>query len=263
MWGAATVYSGVLIVVVGLMHVIRPRRRVGMPTRMHALAVAAAGSCVALIGLLRPVYESRVVRRSTRLDAFLPAWQFREVHTLGVAAPPERVFDAITRVRAEDIRFFRTLTWIRRGGRSVPESILNAGPGEPLLDVATRSGFIWLGNEAPREVVIGTAVLAPRGWREKLTPEAFLEPLPPGFALAGMNFLVAPCGLNGSVITTETRVFANNRSACRRFAMYWRLIYPGSAIIRRMWLRAIARRALGKKFPASSSQLPAFGTSDP
>jgi hypothetical protein len=256
MWGAATVYSGVVIAVVGLMLAIRPRRALGIPTRMRALGVVAAGSSVALFGLLRPVHQSRVIRRSTRLDAFLPAWQFREVHALRVAASPERVFDALTQVRADDIRFFRTLTWIRRAGRSLPESILNAGTREPLLDVATRSGFIWLANEAPREMVIGTVVLAPPGTRETLTPDAFLRPLPSGFALAAMNFVVTPDGLNGSVITTETRVFANSRSACRRFAMYWRVIYPGSAIIRRMWLRAIARRALRKQFPASRSQLP-------
>ena len=62
------------------------------------------------------------------------------------------------------------------------------------------------------------------------------------FAIAGMNFLVTPDGRGGSIVTTETRVYANSDSARRRFAAYWRVIYPGSALIRRMWLRAIARR---------------------
>ncbi len=31
--------------------------------------------------------------------------------------------------------------------------------------------------------------------------------------------------------------------AAPRFAIYWRVIYPGSALIRRMWLDAIRRRA--------------------
>jgi hypothetical protein len=61
-----------------------------------------------------------------------------------------------------------------------------------------------------------------------------------------MNFVVTPDGPNGSIVTTETRVFASSASACRRFAVYWRVIYPGSAIIRRMWLRAIERRARGQ-----------------
>lgn len=60
-----------------------------------------------------------------------------------------------------------------------------------------------------------------------------------------MNFLVTPDEHGGSNIATETRVFANSDSARRRFAIYWRIIHPGSDIIRRMWLRAIKRRAEG------------------
>ena len=58
-----------------------------------------------------------------------------------------------------------------------------------------------------------------------------------------MNFLVTPDGPASSIVSTETRVFANSPEARRRFAAYWRAIYPGSALIRRMWLRAIDRRA--------------------
>jgi hypothetical protein len=59
-----------------------------------------------------------------------------------------------------------------------------------------------------------------------------------------MNFMVRPVGPNRSILTTETRVFANTPSARRAFGIYWRLIYPGSALIRRTWLRAIRKRAL-------------------
>jgi hypothetical protein len=58
-----------------------------------------------------------------------------------------------------------------------------------------------------------------------------------------MNFFVTADGPGGSIVSTETRVFANSAAASRRFAAYWRIIYPGSALIRRMWLRAIERRA--------------------
>jgi hypothetical protein len=97
-------------------------------------------------------------------------------------------------------------------------------------------------DEAPRELVIGTIVVRPPGARVRVRPEIFERSMPPGFALAAMNFLITPDGAGGSRVSTETRVFATNDDARRRFAMYWRLIYPGSALIRRMWLRAIARR---------------------
>ena len=44
-------------------------------------------------------------------------------------------------------------------------------------------------------------------------------------------------------LSTETRVDALGSSARRLFAVYWRVIYPGSAFIRRQWLEAIRRRA--------------------
>lgn len=186
---------------------------------------------------------SIVDRATSRLDDFLPAWQFSEVHSRRVEASPSRVYDAIKNVRADEIRLFRTLTWIRRAGRKMPENILHPGAKRPLLDVATSSGFIYLADE-PHEVVVGTIVIAPKNRpRPQLTPELFRSTLDPGFALAAMNFRIVPDS-DGSIVTTETRVYANDATARRRFAWYWRTIYPGSAFIRRMWLRAIARRAV-------------------
>jgi hypothetical protein len=197
-----------------------------------------------VIGLALPARESRVGKTESRLDEFVPVWQFSERHTIRIDAPPARVFEAIRHVRANEISLFNTLTWIRRGGRKAPESILNAGDSAPLLDVATRNGFIYLADDPPREVVIGTVVVAPPGGRGTLTPERFKAQLAPGFAMAAMNFLVTPDGPNASKVSTETRVFANSADSRRGFARYWRIIYPGSALIRRMWLRAVKRRAM-------------------
>jgi hypothetical protein len=58
-----------------------------------------------------------------------------------------------------------------------------------------------------------------------------------------MSFLVEADGAGGAWVRTETRVAATDAGSRRRFARYWRLIYPGSALIRRMWLRAIRKRA--------------------
>jgi len=237
------VYSGVVIATAGLVLFIKPIHRLRVTTRPQGLAILGLGVVLAGMGLILPTSESRITKAESRLDEFVPAWQFRERHTLRIAAPPERVFDAIRNVRASEISLFRALTWIRRGGRKMPENILNAGDSTPLLEVATKNGFVYLADEPPRELVVGTVVVAPPGTRGTLTPQVFKAPLAPGFALAGMNFVVTPDGPNSSIVSTETRVFANSPAARRRFASYWRVIYPGSAIIRRMWLRAIRRRA--------------------
>ena len=175
----------------------------------------------------------------------MPVWQFNERHTTHIAAPPERVFTATRVVTADEIPLFQLLTWIRRGGRPGPESILNASGRRPLLEVATSSGFIALADDSPRELVLGTLVMTPAPVRAAgpLEPRIFLSETPPGVALAAMNFLVIPDGAGGSLLSTETRVHAGDSSAAQRFAVYWRLIRPGSDMIRRMWLRAIKLRA--------------------
>jgi hypothetical protein len=244
MFGSAIVYSGFVITTAGLILFIKPIERLHVRSRSQALALAGVGAMLVGIGLSLPAPESRVGKKETRLDEFVPVWQFSERHTIRIDAPPARVFAAIKSVRANEIALFNTLTWIRRGGRGAPESILNAGDTAPVLDVATRNGFIYLADDSPREVVVGTVVVAPPGVRSKLTPQQFKTELAPGFAMAAMNFLVTPDGPNTSIVSTETRVFANSATARRRFARYWRIIYPGSALIRRMWLRAVKRRAI-------------------
>ena len=243
MFGSTLVYGGLVITTAGLILLVKPIERLHIKSRSEALAVVGVGALFIAIGLTLPAEESTVDKKETRLDEFLPAWQFSERHTMRIAAPPEKVFEAIRSVRANEIALFNTLTWIRRGGRKTSASVLNAGDTAALLDVATGSGFIYLADDAPREVVIGTVVVAPRGERGTMTPDRFKSQLAPGFAIGAMNFLVTPDGPNGSNVSTETRVFANNPSARRRFARYWRIIYPGSALIRRMWLRAVERRA--------------------
>jgi hypothetical protein len=91
-------------------------------------------------------------------------------------------------------------------------------------------------------------VAAPPGVRRARAPtpgEILAAEHLDGFAVATMNFAIAPRDDGACDVTTETRVFATDPDARRRFGAYWRVIYPGSALIRRMWLRAIKVRAEG------------------
>ncbi len=252
MGGSLPVYCGFLLGLLGLGLMVRPSRWLRVPTRRRALGVAATGGLIGLIGLALPVREQRAAVMATRLDGFVPAWQFREVHSIRIAAPPTAVYQAILRVRADEIFLFRTLTWLRRGGRPLPPGILNAGTRESLIDVATGGGFLRLVDSAPHELVIGTVVMAPPGGRGTVSPAVFQGPPLPGYVLAAMNFRVTPDAAGGSMVSTETRVIAGGPAARRRFAAYWRVIYPGSALIRRMWLKAIRQRAVDSSAATAS-----------
>ena len=213
--------------------------------RGSAVAVAVTGICLLLLGAVLPAPLRRLARRASILDDYVPAWQFDEVHARTMASPPDRVFDATRTTRPDEIRFFRALTWLRRGGRRQAPGILDAPPGEPILDTAVRGGFVLLAEDRPCEIVVGAVVVGQHRLTLPLTPAAFAAVDGPGFVKAVMSFRISPIGEGASRVTTETRVFATDPASTRRFAVYWRIIQPGSGVIRRMWLRAIQRRAAG------------------
>jgi hypothetical protein len=254
MAGIIVVYLGLITVFAGSVSVLKPLRFLAIHSRGHALIVIAVGLLIVITGSSLPARETRIATPRTQLDQFMPAWQFSERHTIRIAAPKEKVYVALKQVTANEIHFFRTLVWIRRFGRPGPESILNPPPGTPLLQVATKTTFIVLAEEPNHEFVFGTLIAAPRGWRPggNKTPEGFKALAAAdasGFVLAAMNFRLEDCERSGAaslpctMLTTETRVYATDASSRRTFARYWRVIYPGSSLIRSMWLRAVKERA--------------------
>lgn len=247
MIGVALVYGGLGLVVAGAMFLIKPIKRLRIHTRRRAGAILIVGLLLLSAGAALPATEDRSPGKVALIDAVMPVWQFSEVHVRHIDAPPERVWQALHETTAGDIRFFNLLTWIRRFGRSGPESILNPPSQTPILEVALRSGFLRVAEEQFREIVLGTVVLAPPGADGgSLTVNNFALLEGPGYAKAAMNFRINPDSAGGSVLHTETRVFATDDRSRRIFARYWRVIYPGSAIIRMEWLRAVGKRAEAK-----------------
>jgi hypothetical protein len=223
---------------------IRPIRRLGIKTRRRAAMISATGILVFIGGTSLPASEVASPTRTRIIDEFLPKYHFNEFHSTRIHAPPESVYAAVRGVTAREIRLFRILTWIRSPhiGKA-RESILAPPADDAVLDVALRSGFQLLGDAPPQEVVVGTILgRAPYGGQIP-SPEGFKNFNRPGHAKAVMNFRVTPEANGWVALTTETRVLATNERAKRRFGRYWRVIYPGSALIRVMWLKAIKARA--------------------
>ena len=245
--GVLLVDTGLAAMVLGGLSVLKPLRILGIHSREAGMLLCLGGVGVVVAGMLLPAPVERVAGADSDLDRAMPAWQFRERHRTHVNAPPEAVDRAIRAVSADEIRLFRTLTWIRspRLRQADGGSILSPPSGPvPLLDVVLRSGFIALSDRPAREIVLGTIVAGPvRALRGERTAENFIRLDVPGFAKAAMNFAIEPDRVGGSELTTETRVYATDSGAARRFAAYWRVIYPGSSLIRYMWLRAIGRKA--------------------
>lgn len=239
-------YLGCGLSLIGVVCLVRPLRWLGLRTRRRAGMAVLVGVVLAS-GALWGVRDQRADAPATLLDRYVPVYQFNEVHALEIGAPAERVYAALFDVTADEIRFFRTLVWIRRLGRPGPESILAPRPDRSLVETALSTTFSKLAEEPGREIVLATFVAAPesaagRDW----TPELFASLDEPGYAKAAMNFVVEPQGQTRSIVRTETRVYATDARTRRVFTAYWRTIFPGSAIIRREWLEAIRRRAEGR-----------------
>ncbi|MEW5981738.1 MAG: hypothetical protein AB1806_05135 [Acidobacteriota bacterium] len=238
-------YAGALLVVAGLVSIVRPVRMLGIRNRGLAVLVLVAAVGLVAWSLTRPALAYYVTEPDERIDTFAPVYQFKESYSIPVHARARKVLDAVSRVTADEIPLYRTLVWLRRGGVKGPESILNPPDGVPLVTVATRTTFIKLAEVPGRELVLGAVVLAPPGVRLAVasTPESFQALSLPGFAKAVINFSVHPLGDHWTLVRTETRVFVTDPESRDLFARYWRVILPGSALIRNMWLRAVKTRA--------------------
>ena len=184
----------------------------------------------------------------TQLDRWLPAWHFAETHATRVRAPAPVVYRALREVTAGEIRFLRPLMALRAlpavlAGRSRPRG----ARGEPVLEAAVRGGFVLLAEEPGRELVAG---VIGRFWRPAGNrpvaldgPEGFARFSEPGHARAAIGFRLEDEPGGRVRLVTETRIFTPEPGVRRRFGAYWRIILPGSALLRREWLAAVQRRA--------------------
>jgi hypothetical protein len=148
------------------------------------------------------------------------------------------VFQAIRTVTPQEVRFLRAFMGIRSFGRvHVPKAT-------PFLETFSRWGYRVLVDDPDRELVAGGIIRFTHASPPVLTdPRGFLAFADPGCAKVTLGFYVEDLGGGWSSVTTQTRVLGTDRKGRLWFGAYWRLIYPGSAIIRRMMLRGIKLRA--------------------
>jgi hypothetical protein len=181
------------------------------------------------------------------LDEALPEYDFSERHARHVAAPPERVDEAVRAVTTGDMPLARLLFALRAVPPKLRRRTARRRPTDvPLLELALRFGFGVLGDVRGDAVAIGMIgqpwKLAGGESRRFERPEEFVSFAEPGFVKAAMDFRFEREG-SGTRLTTETRVLATDPASRRRFRRYWLVIRLGSGLTRRSWLRAAERRA--------------------
>jgi hypothetical protein len=144
------------------------------------------------------------------LDRVLPKYQVRERHEIVVTASPEVALAAALALPAAPDRLVATLFALR---------------GLPHRGASIAVLFDRMGLDATR---------APRAYAGSFSPAKGLR--------IAFAFWTQPHP-HGARLATETRVHAETQSARARFALYWLVVGPFSALIRRRWLVAAKRAA--------------------
>ena len=236
------VYLGIVIFVVGLLSVIKPIRFFYIRSRKLALLLVGAGLLLFVTGMILPSPLIRSSRPHQCIDDFMPEYQFYEYHDMSVNAPAEAVNKAVREVAFTDIPIARWLLRIRG---------MTTGQFEqPILEELTQpgTGFLSLENSNPYEYVGG---MVGKPWSndqppDVKTPDEFRAFRLDGNIKVAFNMHVVAMEDGKCRLSSETRIIGVDASAHKAFSHYWRVIYPGSAIIRRVWLEAIAERAIKK-----------------
>jgi hypothetical protein len=113
-------------------------------------------------------------------------------------------------------------------------------------------GFVVL-SRSPTELVAGFvgAPWRPRGGLVRLADAgAWRTASVPGTVKAAVDFRAVPAA-DGSRLSTETRVLAADARARRLFRLYWLVVGPFSALIRRRWLAATMASAKRSAAPSA------------
>jgi len=100
-------YLGLMSAAAGVLSLLFPLRFLGIRTRKRGLLALGLGFLLFVAGVYLPVSQTRVETARTRLDEFMPVYQFSEFHSIAISASGDQVYRAIWAVRPEEIRFFR------------------------------------------------------------------------------------------------------------------------------------------------------------
>ena len=146
---------------------------------------------------------------------------FVERHETALRAPPEQALAAVREVTLAEMPVVRALFRLR----GLPSA--RASVYEQLL----AAGFRELETGPPRLLLEAHG----RPWK---LGERVLDAPAPDAARMTLEFVA-----DGERLVTETRVEIQDERARRAFRRYWLVVRPFSGVVRRLWLRAAARRA--------------------
>ncbi|MCP3959927.1 MAG: molybdopterin-dependent oxidoreductase [bacterium] len=194
----------------------------------------------------RPTLLDEVMPQATSRRRRANGTQHHELHHLWLDASPAAAYRALGEVTGREIRLLMPLMALRQLPALLTGRARRGDREMPIFEAIERGGFARIAEDPGREMVFG---VVGRFWKlTRNTPIETVRDLDgftsfdrPGSARAAMSFLVRAEG-RGCRLITETRIDTTDARAARSFRRYWRIVRPGSGLIRRSWLAAVRRR---------------------
>ena len=237
-------YTGIVMALLGVANLAVPFRFLGIRKRAIGTLVLVCGVAIGFTALLWPASMIRVAQHKTQLDDIMPEYQFSERHSQRIHARPGPVMNAIRQSTLGELKSYILLMKIR--GMALRRPYRDPGNFQDVrvLDALSSpgSGYIPLAS-SEQEIVMGGVGSAVSRRREVNSLPEFAAYSQEGGVKVAFNLRVEDTGDGWSKVNTETRVLALDDLSRPIMTRYWRLIVPGSGLIRRQWLESIKRRA--------------------
>jgi len=238
-------YAGLVLVITGLICLIHPLKTIFVRSRKAAACLIAVGVFGAGLALFWPASTTTVSERASLLDGVMPQYEFVEHHQIRVHAPIATAYSALQAVTPDELAAYSLLMKVRNGamGRSWNRA---KGPSPAIIAVFSdpSSGYMLIQRNEREMVFGGLGAVRDRGEKPILSsPAAFASFDQGGWVKVAFNLKVDDAGNGWTTVSTETRLHALDPESLRATAVYWRLIYPGSGMLRTMWLQAARNRA--------------------
>ena len=235
------VYSGIVMAFAGLANVVVPFRFLGIRKRASGALMLAGGAGLAFAALSWPASTIRVAQPRTQLDQIMPEYQFSERHSVIIHARPEQVMQAVRQATFGDMKSLFTLLKIRATVLRAPFPMSRELQEKRILDSFSESGFLTAGSARAITMFQAVDVRATRR-AEVRTAQEFTDYRAQGAVKMAFDFNVEEAGKGWSTIRAETRLLALDETR-RGMGRYWRIIVPGSGLLRLQWLEGIKKRA--------------------
>ncbi len=207
---------------------------------------AAAGAYGVYAGLAYARYGTAETDHfPTRLDAFMPDFEVRDIHRREVRAPASVTFEAATRLSMGESPLVRGIFGLRSLPSRIQGTLPESSPARPILEDVRALNWQELEYDPGRSVVMA-AVTQP--WHADvefigMPAEEFRTFDEPGFARIVWSIETIARGPGNCILQMETRVATTDRNSREKFRRYWALLSPGIIAIRFELLRLTKRLA--------------------